>query len=360
MRILDVRGRTLPSGSAALAITTDANLTGYAFSIRGSGEGAPSRERFVSRLLGAKPQGLLDESGLLNPASCVRLAMPDEKPAGGEPPGAIGLIEAAAWDLRAKMQGVPLWRSIADYFQVAGAVAQIEVYASCAPLRTDDVLTFEVGKAIDAGYRCVKIKVGGEIDDDLRRLERAAAALDPAARWAADLNGGLAPAMAEKWFDAIEPFKLAWIEEPAPALDFELLKRYAGLSPTAVATGENLFSLDDARNLLRSGGLRPERDLLQFDPLLSYGLVEYSQIIQLFESAGWRRESFLPHAGHLFAAHCVAGLRLGMAEAVPDTSLPHGGYWDGVRVAGGKLAIPELPGVGYEAKSNLHRLLQAL
>src|SRR3954470_2781586 len=46
-------------------------------------------------------------------------------------------------------------------------------------------------------------------------------------------------------------------------------------SPPPLATGENLFSHQDARNLIRHGGLRPDRDILQFDPALSYGLVEY-------------------------------------------------------------------------------------
>src|SRR5439155_26730186 len=144
--------------------------------------------------------------------ACVRIAMANEKPGGhGERPGAIGLIEAAAWDLRAKMQGVPLWKSIADYFRTEGAGPRITVYASGGHFRTDDVITFEVQKAIDAGYRCVKIKAGGAVEDDLKRLERAAAALPPSAQWALDVNGALAPAAAEKWFDAMAPFKLAWI-----------------------------------------------------------------------------------------------------------------------------------------------------
>ena len=174
------------------------------------------------------------------------------------------------------------------------------------------------------------------------------------------MNGALAPAAAEKWFDAMAPFKLAWIEEPAPPLDFELLNRYSQMSPAPLATGENLFSFDDARNLLRYGGLRPQRDFLQFDPLLSYGVIEYRKMIEAFESQGWRRDRFLPHAGHLFAAHCVAGLRLGMAEAAPDPELPYGGYWDGVRVAAGSVTIPELPGVGYEAKRNLFEIMESI
>ena len=60
---------------------------------------------------------------------------------------------------------------------------------------------------------------------------------------------------------------------------------------------------------------------------------EYVRILTLY--AAWDRRQFLPHAGHFFAAHCVAGFGLGMAEAAPDAALPYGGYWDGVRVRDG-------------------------
>lgn len=372
MRIVEIRERTVPIGAAmrnasiafdtmsasALAIRTDTNLTGYAFdSIGRYGKGALLRERFIPRLLKADPDALLDGAGLIDPAACARAAMANEKAGGhGERPGAIGLLEAAAWDLRAKAQGVPLWKSIAQRYGVGDAKGEIEAYASCGHFRTDDVLTDEVHKAIDAGYRCVKIKAGGEIRGDMKRLERAAAALPPSARWAVDVNGALRAEHAREWFDALEPFKLAWIEEPAPPLDFELLQAYAGFD-VPLATGENLFSFDDARNLLRYGGLQPERDFVQIDPLLSYGVTEYVRILELFQS--WDRGHFLPHAGHLFAAHCVAGLGLGMAEAAPDRSLPYGGFWDGVRVADGRVTIPELPGAGYEAKQNLWSILES-
>jgi L-alanine-DL-glutamate epimerase-like enolase superfamily enzyme len=132
------------------------------------------------------------------------------------------------------------------------------------------------------------------------------------------------------------------------------------MSATPIATGENLFSFADARNLLRYGGLRPERDFVQIDPLLSYGVGEFSKILDLYRASGWGTKQFLPHAGHLFAAQCVAGLRLGMAEAAPDAELLYGGYWDGVRIGEGRVAIPDLPGVGYEGKRNLFMILDQI
>jgi L-alanine-DL-glutamate epimerase-like enolase superfamily enzyme len=375
MRIVEGRERTVGIGSdmrnaaigfgamtaSALALVSERGLVGYAFdSIGRYDKGALLRERFLPRLLRAKPDALLDADGLIDPSACARAVMADEKPGGhGERPGAVGLIEAAAWDLRAKAQGVPLWRSIAKYFG-REANPRIAVYASCGHFRTDDVLTFEVKKAIDAGYTCVKIKVSGEIGPDLKRLERAAAALPPGTTWAVDVNAALATKDAARWLDALAPFKLAWIEEPAPPLDFEQLKDCARSSATPLATGENLFSFDDARNLLRYGGLRPERDFVQVDPLLAYGVTEYSRILAAYEAAGWKRKQFMPHAGHLFAAHCVAGLGLGMAEAAPDVSLPYGGFWDGARVANGQIRIPDAPGAGFERKANLHAILESV
>jgi L-alanine-DL-glutamate epimerase-like enolase superfamily enzyme len=372
MRIVDIRERTVPVGSAmrnasiafdsmtasAVALFTDKGITGYAFdSIGRYGKGAILRERFIPRLLQADPKSLLDPAGLIDPAACARAVMSNEKQGGhGERPGAVGLIEAAVWDLRAKMQGLPLWRSIAEYFGVRDAGPQIAVYASGGHFRAQP-LADEIRKVADAGYRRVKIKLAGiDPNEDARRVEQASRS---GLNLAVDVNGALAPGIAERWFKALEPFRLEWIEEPASPLDFDLLKGYSSMSTTALATGENLFSFDDARNLLRYGGLKPSRDFVQFDPLLSYGIGEYAKMIAAFESAGWKRSSFLPHAGHLFAVHCVAGLRLGMAEAAPDPALPYGGFWDGVRAGDGRVTIPDLPGVGYEAKENLFRILES-
>jgi len=333
--------------ASALAVESDRGITGYAFdSIGRYGKGALLRERFFPRLAG---KTFVDGNGLIDPPAYARAAMANEKAGGhGERPGAIALIEAAAWDLRAKQQEVPLWRSIADYYRTQGS-ATISTYASCGHFRTDDVLTDEVKRAVDAGYRCVKIKVAGDVGEDQKRLERAAASLSSGTQGAVNLNGAVA---GEKWFDAVAPFKLAWIEEPAPPLDFEALKRVSALGQP-IATGENLFSFDDARNLVRYGGLRPERDFIQVDPLLAYGVDEYSKILKL-----WPAAHLLPHAGHLFNAHCVAAFGLGMAEAAPDAALIYGGYWDGVRVDGGRVKIPDVPGAGYEAKANLFAVLE--
>src|SRR5437016_4112028 len=121
MRILEVRERTVPlaadfhnaaiafddMSASALAITADLDgrrLAGFAFdSIGRYGKGGLLRERFIPRLRAAAATALLDSSGLIDPEACVRAVMANEKDGGhGERPGAVALIEAAAWDLRAK------------------------------------------------------------------------------------------------------------------------------------------------------------------------------------------------------------------------------------------------------------------
>ena len=380
MRILAVREATVPIGArmrnasiafdtmtaSALAIVTDRHVggravVGYAFdSIGRYGKGGLLAERFVPRLLAAAPDQLLDASGLIDPVRAWPVVMANEKEGGhGERPGAVGLLDAALWDARAKAEGRPLWRILADRYGAPAATPAIATYGSCGHYRPGESLAdlvAEVRRAADAGYATVKIKVGGaSIEEDSRRV---AAAREVVARVAVDVNGRLGDTLADSWLAAMAEARVEWVEEPASPLDYQSLARIAARSATPIATGENLFSLDDARNLLRYGGLRPDRDRLQFDMLLAYGVPEYARILEFSATAGWPRAAFWPHAGHLFAAHCVAGLALGSAEAAPDASLPYGGYWDGVPVRAGRIEIPAVPGVGYEAKANLHALLR--
>jgi L-alanine-DL-glutamate epimerase-like enolase superfamily enzyme len=382
MRIVAVRDALVPLGSgmrnasiafdtmtaSALALITDRvvdgrPLVGYAFdSIGRYGKSGLLRERFIPRLLAAPPDTVLDDDGVLDPARCVRAAMANEKPGGhGERPGAVALIEAAAWDIVAKVAARPLWQVLAQRYGTAGASARIRVYGSCGHFRpgeTLDGLATEVRRAREAGYDLVKIKVGGrDVGDDVRRVRCAREAAGEAGGIAVDVNGMLDGAIAAPWLDAMAERDVAWVEEPTAPLDYEALAHLAGGSPVPLATGENLFSFDDARNLRRYGGLDPARDRIQVDMLLAYGVGEYVRMLEEYETHGWPRSAFWPHAGHLFAAHCVAGLALGAAEAAPDASLAYGGYWDGVRAERGTVTLPDVPGVGYEHKANLRALL---
>ncbi len=382
MRIVAVRDALVPLGAgmrnasiafdamtaSALALVTDRvvdgrPVVGYAFdSIGRYGKSGLLRERFLPRLLAAPPESLLDADGMLDPARCVQTVMANEKGGGhGERPGAVALVEAAAWDIVAKLAGRPLWQVLAERHATSGASNRIRVYASCGHFRpgeTLDGLAAEVRRAREAGYGLVKIKVGGsDLAEDVRRVRAAREAAGQDGGLAVDVNGMLAPRLATAWLAAMAEHGVAWVEEPTAPLDYAALAALAARTPVPLATGENLFSFDDVRNLLRYGGLDPARDRIQVDMLLAYGVGEYVRILDESASHGWPRSAFWPHAGHLFAAHCVAGLGLGAAEAAPDATLPYGGYWDGARVDDGALTLPEVPGVGYEHKANLHALL---
>ncbi len=385
MKIIAIREATMPIGTAmanasirfdsmtasALAVITDRTsdgkpVVGYAFdSIGRYATGGLLKERFLPRLLAARPDALLDARGIIDPDACYRIVMANEKDGGhGERAGAVGLLDAALWDLRAKLEGKPLWRSLADRYARSDATDAVHVYGTCGHFRQGEGvagLEDEVRRAVDAGFSRVKIKLGGtRTAHDCARIEAAGKIIGRFDRLAVDLNGGLEPDIVGDWLHHVAPYQLAWIEEPVAPLDYSLLASFIKHCSTPVATGENLFSWDDARNLLRYGGIRGDRDIVQLDVSLSYGICEYLRVVGGFEAAGWSRKRFWPHAGHLFAAQVVAGLAIGGHEAAADASLPYGGFWDGTPIIDGQVRMPALPGVGFEGKANFYQLLAPL
>ena len=350
--------------ASAVAMVSDAarggrTLVGLAFdSVGRYGHGGLLRERFIPRVLAADPGEYGD--GGLDPFAVWKIAMRDEKPGGhGERSGAVGLIDAAAWDLAAKLEDKPLWRLLAERFGDGAGAGRVPVYASAGHYRADDdlaLLAGEVRKCRDLGFRTVKIKAGGApVADDLRRIDTALDALGGEGALAVDCNGAMALPDAEAFVAAVADRGLAWVEEPVDPLDFDGHRALAAAAPMPLATGENLFSAADARNLLRHGGLRPDRDLLQMDISLSYGIVEYLRILEIAGAHGWDRSRCVPHAGHLLAFNAAAGLGLGGHEAAPLGGLPVG-----FAVADGHAAPGEAPGVGFEADPGFAALFDDL
>jgi L-alanine-DL-glutamate epimerase-like enolase superfamily enzyme len=386
MRIVAIRQRTFPLNVAianaaisfddmtasAVAVVTDVvrhgkPVVGYGFdSVGRYGHGGLLAERFAPRVLAADPASLLDAGGSnLDPDKVWAAAMRNEKPAGhGERGGAIGLLDTAIWDAVAKIADQPLWRVLHQRYGRGPAPTAVPVYGSGGHYRPDgDVksLADEVRAMLGSGYTRVKIKAGGvPLPEDRRRIEAVLKVLPSADRLALDLNGALAPAVAEAFLDAVAAYGLGWVEEPAAPLDFATSARLAERYPHPLATGENLFAADETKNLLRYGGLRPDRDLLQFDIALSYGIVEYRRIVAAVEAAGWSRARLYPHAGHTLAHHVVAGLGLGCAESGADAAKVFGGFPAGIALADGFASLPEAPGLGFERKANLFALAAGL
>jgi L-alanine-DL-glutamate epimerase-like enolase superfamily enzyme len=337
-------------------------VRGLAFdSIGRYGHGGLLRERFLPRLLGASPDAYAAEAGSgIDPAKIWSLVMRNEKLGGhGERPGAVGLIDAAVWDLQAKFEGKPLWRLLRERFAADQPEASLPVYASGGHYREpDDVaaLSEELRRIVDLGYRSIKIKTGGlPIQDDARRIECAIALLGRGGAVAVDCNSAFNATNAATRMKALNDYGLAWIEEPVDPLDYALHADLAAAWPTPLATGENIFSAADVRNMIRHGGLRPDRDLLNMDISLSYGIIEYLRILDLLESYGWSRKSCIPHAGHLLSLHVAFGLGLGGHETAPLHD-PLGGFPADTRIADGHIRPGDAPGTGLECKDNIYRL----
>ena len=377
MRIVDVREVTKPIGSpirnayidftkmttSLVAVVTDVvregrPVVGYGFNSNGRyGQGGLIRERFRDRILEAAPGSLLDEEGMLDPHRVWAAMMRNEKPGGhGERSVAVGTIDMAVWDAVAKIRGEPLFRMLAAR---EGRTAEPRVFVYAAggyyyPGKDDTQLRAEMRSYVDRGYTVVKMKVGGApLDEDRRRIEAVLGEIGGEARLAVDANGRFDLETAIAYAKALRPYGLFWYEEAGDPLDYALQAALAEFYPGAMATGENLFSHQDSRNLLRYGGMRADRDWLQFDCALSYGLVEYLRTLDVVAAHGWARTRCIPHGGHQMSLNIAAGLGLGGNESYPDLFQPYGGFPDGVRVEAGHILMPELPGIGFEGKAAL-------
>ena len=180
------------------------------------------------------------------------------------------------------------------------------------------------------------------------------------ARLAVDANGRFDLETAIAYAKLLRDYPLFWYEEAGDPLDYELQAQLAEDYPGPMATGENLFSLQDARNLIRYGGMRSDRDVLQFDCALSYGLVEYLRILQMLKEYGWSPARCIPHGGHQMSLNIAAGLGLGGNESYPGIFQPFGGFADGIPIENSYVGLPQIPGIGFEAKNELYRVMKAL
>jgi L-alanine-DL-glutamate epimerase-like enolase superfamily enzyme len=358
--------------ASVVAVETDVvvdgrKVTGYGFN--SNGRYAPQgllRERFIPRLRDADPASYQGEDGFLDPHRAWGLMMKNEKPGGhGERSVAVGVLDMAIWDALSKAHGVPLWKLLADRYNGGKADATAWVYAAGGyyyPGKGLTELQDEMRSYLDRGYSTVKMKVGlVPIKDDLARIEAVLAVLGgDGSRLCVDVNGRYTLEEAIAFGRAIEGYNLRWYEEPLDPLDYLPHAALATTYAPPLATGENLFSHQDARNLIRHGGLRPDRDILQFDPALSYGLVEYLRTLQVLRDHGWSPRRCVPHGGHQFALNIAVGLGLGGNESYPDVFAPFGGFADDTRVEDSRVAMPDVPGVGFEVKAGLWGVMRGV
>ena len=386
MKIVDIREVAKPIKSnirnayidfskmtlSLVAVVTDVirdgkPVIGYGFNSNGRyGQGSLIRERFRPRLLEAAPETLINDAGdNLDPHKIWATMMTNEKPGGhGERSVAVGTIDMAVWDAVAKIAGKPLYQLLADEYGNGTPNRKVFVYAAGGyyhPGQDLEALKNEMRGYLDRGYKVVKKKIGGaSLAEDQRRIEAILSILPAGCKLAVDANGRFDLPTAVEYAKALSQYDLFWYEEAGDPLDYALQADLANHYEGPMATGENLFSMQDARNLIRYGGMRADRDWLQFDCALSYGLVEYLRTLEMLKENGWSPTRCIPHGGHQMSLNIAAGLGLGGNESYPDLFQPYGGFPDGVKVVDSYIEMPELPGIGFEGKSDLIVEMHAL
>jgi D(-)-tartrate dehydratase len=387
MRIIDIRERAIPLKSnianssfdfsemttSVVAAITDVvrdgrPVIGFAFNSTGRYAcGAAMRARFIPRILGADPRALLDQSQEnFDPGKILAVMMQREKSGGhSERSIAIGTIEVAVWDAVAKIAGQPLHRMLAERYNEGRIATKVFCYVGggwYAPGQTVKDLQDEMRRHLDAGYTMVKMKVGGlPLAEDLRRVEAVKAILPADAQLAVDANSKFDRDQALAYAMALAPFRLRWFEEPCDPLDFALLAEIARYYAPPLSTGENLFSTQDVENLIRFGGLRPDRnDVIQVDPPQSYGIVQYARTVEMLARHGWPRSALFPHGGNQMSLAMAAGFGLGGAESYPGVFGAFGGFADDAELDGGYLTLSDRPGIGFEGQSALYALMRDL
>jgi D(-)-tartrate dehydratase len=389
MRIADIRERsipisryadaTIPSGgltTSIVAVTTDVvrkgkPVVGYGFASVGRfAQGGLMRERFMPRLLDARDGALAGEEGMnLDPFRAWETMMKGEKPGGhGERCVAVGALDMAIWDAAAKIAGLPLYRYLARRLGREATIEtkpKVRVYGAGGYVYPEDDiarLSEEVRRFTELGFTHVKIKIGSVgLSQDQKRIEAAAKQLPGGAtHLGVDAMNAYDAKTAPTAASLLAPFGLWWFEDICDPLDFETQTSVVANYPGPVATGEALFSLAEAKLLDLHGGLRRERDILEFDPVHCYGLPGFMQIVDYLTARGWPRSSFWPHGGHLFCLHLVCALGLGGAEANPFSFQPLCGLVDGADVTDGFTDLPQAPGIGFELRSEANRVFRSL
>jgi L-alanine-DL-glutamate epimerase-like enolase superfamily enzyme len=203
--------------ASVVAIVTDIKrdgrpVVGYGFNSNGryAQEGLLA-ERFIPRIVTAKPRTLLDDAGTnLDPHRIWACAMANEKPGGhGERSVAVGVIDMAVWDAVAKVEGKPLYRLLAERYNGGKVDGKVFVYAAGGyyyPGKNLTALQDEMKKYLDLGYSVVKMKIGGEsLAEDLRRIEAVIKVVGSPDKVAVDANGRFDLQTAIDYAKALEP-----------------------------------------------------------------------------------------------------------------------------------------------------------
>ncbi|MDA0377194.1 MAG: mandelate racemase/muconate lactonizing enzyme family protein [Proteobacteria bacterium] len=386
MKIIEIVEQIFPINSAiknayidfskmdcsVVAIKTDQYINGdqiIGYGFHSNGRYAVSellKKRFIPRIKDLDSKGLLnDEGNNFSPEKIWKAMMHNEKPGGhGERSTAVGTLDMAIWDLVAKIEQKPLYEVLANKYGNKQFTNKIFVYAAGGyyyPGKDVAMLQDEMKSYVDQGFTTVKMKIGGaSLKEDLIRIESVLKIVGHGNNLCVDANGKFDLPTAITYAKALEPYQLKWYEEAGDPLDFDLNAKLCEQYPNSIATGENLFSMQDARNLIRYGGMRKNKDWLQFDCSLSYGLVEYLKTLEMIKDYGWSATRIIPHGGHQLSCNIAAGLGLGGNEIYPNLFQPFGGFPDNSLVENSFVSFPKFVGLGLESKAKLKVILEQI
>ena len=304
---------------------------------------------------------------------------------------AIGAVINAAWDMAARHAGKPVWRLIADmtpeqivdlidfrYISDAlsptDALAILRAAASSKAERiailssrgypayttspgwlgySDEKLARLATQAVDDGFRTIKIKVGLNVDDDVRRCRIARQAIGPQVGLAIDANQRWDIGDAIPWLRRLQSFNIAWVEEPTSpddVLGHATIRR--AIAPMPVSTGEHTQNRVIFKQLLQAQSV----DLIQIDAARVGGVNENLAILLMAAKFGVR---VFPHAGgvglcelvqHLAMADFVAISGSMEDRAIEFVDHLHEHFVDPVRISGGRYLAPSKPGFSAEMR----------
>jgi L-fuconate dehydratase len=337
-----------PDYSAAyLRIVTDAadghEGHGFVFTIgRGNEVQLAAVESIAAGLVGREVEPLLERMGDFSRGFVYDSQLRWLGPEKGIMHMAIGAVVNAMWDLKAKRAGLPLWRLLArmtpeqivelvDFRYLTDAVTpdealellrtaelgkaerEAELLATGYPAYTttpgwlgydDAKLARLCREAVEAGFDQIKLKVGADLADDVRRLGIARETVGPDIRIAVDANQRWDVDDAIAWMRELAGFDVAWIEEPTNPDDVLAHAAIArGVAPIPVATGEHLANRVMFKQFLQGDALQ----VLQIDATRVAGVNENIAILLLAAKFG---VPVCPHAGGVGLCEVVQHLSM--------------------------------------------------
>lgn len=384
-----------PDYSAAyLRVRTDAPdaLEGHSFVFtigRGNDVQVAAIEALAQRVIGRDVEAILDDLGGFWREFVYDSQLRWLGPEKGVMHMAIGAVVNAFWDLKAKRAGLPLWQLLArmtpeeivalvDFRYLSDALTpedalallraaepgragrEAELLATGYPGYTttpgwlgysDDKLRRLAREAVDDGFLQIKLKVGDRLEDDLRRLRIARDEVGPDIRIAIDANQRWDRDQAVEWIRALEPFDLAWVEEPTSPDDVLAHAAIArAVAPVPIATGEHAMSRVLFKQLLQADATA----IVQIDSTRVAGVNENLAILLLAAKFG---VPVCPHAGgvglceavqhfSMFDFVAVSGSQEG--RMIEYTKHLHEHFVAPVELVGGRYRAPLTPGTGME------------